>query len=62
MKAWGATFLLIGLGSFVLPAIGMQFRLVSLFGDSHVLGGAICAGLGGLLMLAGLARDAAQME
>jgi hypothetical protein len=32
MKGWGVLLVLLGLGSFVLPALGMQFRLIQAFG------------------------------
>jgi hypothetical protein len=33
MKQWGVTLIFIGLGSFVLPMIGLQFRLLNSIAD-----------------------------
>ena len=34
MKPWGAVLVFIGIASTVLPELGVQFRLVELFGGS----------------------------
>lgn len=52
MRQWGTWCLVFGLGSFVLPMVGLQFTLLSLFGESLPM---VAAGLavvgGGLLAL-----------
>ena len=35
MRTWGATLLFIGILSFVLPIIGFQFNLISIFGEEN---------------------------
>lgn len=47
MRGWGITFLVLGIGSFILPLIGVQFALLSLFGQyvSVVAGILIVLGL-----------------
>ncbi|MBC7796881.1 MAG: hypothetical protein H7Z37_08415 [Pyrinomonadaceae bacterium] len=47
MRGWGITFLILGIGSFILPLMGMQFSLLSLFGQyvSVVAGILIVLGL-----------------
>ncbi len=50
LGAWGATLLILGLGSFVLPLIGMQFRIFSIFGAAQpILAG--CAIVAGAIMM-----------
>jgi len=34
MRSWGIWLLVLGVGSFVLPYMGLQFRLLSIFGES----------------------------
>ncbi len=46
----GLTLLAIGLGSFLLPLFGFQFRLVALFGDRQWIGGAIVAMIGAFMV------------
>ena len=58
MKTWGATLIVVGLGSFILPMIGLQFRLLNLFGGSPVAG-LIVAGAGGFLFFLGSKKEQA---
>ncbi len=53
MRGWGVTLLLIGLGSFVLPMMGMQFKLVSIFGEYEMIAGIAMAVIGGLMVAFG---------
>lgn len=53
---WGTVLLFVGAVSFVLPLIGMQFRLLSLFGEENETAAAIIMiVLGGILILVGRA-------
>jgi hypothetical protein len=61
MKQWGATLIFIGLGSFVLPMIGLQFRLLNLFGGSPAAGMFVAA-VGGVLLAVGFMKERAQIS
>jgi hypothetical protein len=50
MCSWGGTLLILGVGSFILPLVGLQFRLLSLLGDSTPILGAMLAVAGGVLL------------
>ena len=60
MKRFGFLLLILGLGSFVLPFFGLQFKILSLFGDNQpmVAIGAIVVGV--LLLLIGGGKGAAE--
>lgn len=48
MTRLGVTLLIFGLGAFLLPMFGMQFRLLQLFGEGNtpfIGGGLIAVGL-----------------
>jgi hypothetical protein len=47
MRQWGRWFLTLGVGAFILPMVGLQFRILSAFGESLplVAGGMILAGM-----------------
>jgi hypothetical protein len=38
MRGWGLTLIILGIGSYILPLMGRQFMLVSIFGDSAWVG------------------------
>ena len=62
MKRFGAFLLFIGLGSFALPLIGVQFRLISLFGpNAQPIVGGVAAGIGLILLLVGSAIGSKQL-
>jgi hypothetical protein len=61
MKEWGVTLIFIGLGSFLLPMIGLQFRLLNLFGGSPAAGMFVAAA-GGVLLGVGFMKDRAQIS
>lgn len=42
--------MILGVGSFILPLVGLQFRLLSLLGDSTPILGAMLAVAGGVLL------------
>jgi hypothetical protein len=48
MRGWGVVLLIIGVGSFILPQFGFQFKLVSLFGPAS---GFIFGGVGLVLLI-----------
>ncbi len=50
MKSWGVTFLILGVGTFVLPIVGLEFTIMSLFGDERPMV-AILLAIAGLLMV-----------
>lgn len=54
LKRWGVTLLVLGVGSFILPLLGMQFRILNVFGDAQPIVGIGMAVLGGALLLIGL--------
>lgn len=39
MRGWGITFVIFGIGSFILPLMGLQFKLLSLFGEYQSIAG-----------------------
>lgn len=55
LKSWGITLMFIGAAGFLLPLIGMQFRLLSLLGDGPA-GRLVVAGIGLVLFLIGSAK------
>ena len=46
MRNWGIWLLVLGVGAFVLPYFGLQFKILSMFGDALplVAGGVAVAG------------------
>jgi hypothetical protein len=48
MRSWGIWLLVLGIGAFILPYVGLQFKILSVFGDSLplVAGGIAVVGLG----------------
>lgn len=47
MRSWGIYLLIFGIGSFLLPMMGLQFKLLTLLGNSTPI-------VGGLLAIAGV--------
>ena len=60
MIRWGIFLIVMGVGSFILPMMGMQFRLMSLFKEAQPAAGIIVAGLGVLLVVLGVGRNNAK--
>ena len=59
MKGWGITFLLLGIGSFVLPMMNLQFSLISIFGEGNeAITGGVFIAIGIILFLVGARRPA----
>lgn len=50
MARFGIFLLILGLGSFILPLIGMQFRLMSIFGDAQRIVAIAMALLGSVML------------
>ena len=57
MKRWGALLIVIGIGSFILPAIGMQFQLINAFGGDSSSSGVLFIIVGAVLFFIGQARE-----
>ena len=55
MKKWGLTLLFIGIFSFILPLLGLQFRILNIFGGRQE-GSFIFIGAGVILYLASLRK------
>ncbi len=53
MQKLGAFLVVMGLGSFILPMLGYQFELMSMFGDKQTLAGIGAIILGVLMFLFG---------
>jgi uncharacterized membrane protein YgdD (TMEM256/DUF423 family) len=47
MRSWGIYLLIFGIGSFLLPMMGLQYKLLSLLGNSTPI-------VGGVLTVAGI--------
>ncbi|MBM4069916.1 MAG: hypothetical protein FJ271_13335 [Planctomycetes bacterium] len=54
MRGWGITLLVLGVGSFILPLMGLQFRLLNLFGQATPFLGGGLAVLGAVLVVVSL--------
>jgi type IV secretory pathway VirB2 component (pilin) len=50
MRGWGILLIALGVGSFILPMMGMQFRLLSIFGEHTGIAGAVMAVIGVILL------------
>jgi hypothetical protein len=57
MRSWGFTLLIVGVGSFILPAFGIQFILVDIFGPLGPVVAVIAAIVGVGLIWAGSKRQ-----
>jgi hypothetical protein len=46
MRSWGVTFIIIGVGAFLLPKLGVQFVLISICHpyETHAALGAVAVG------------------
>ena len=51
MKRLGAFLIVIGIGSLILPQLGMQFRLMSSLESSQPAAGIVVAGIGVLFIV-----------
>lgn len=50
MRGWGIFCLILGIGSFILPYMGLQFRLLSLFGDKQPAVAVVLALVGAVMV------------
>jgi hypothetical protein len=48
MRQWGTWLVILGVGSFILPMVGMQFTILTVFGESLPL-------VAGAMAMAGVA-------
>jgi carbon starvation protein CstA len=54
MVGLGVALLILGLGSFLLPMLGLQFRLLSIFGEENeTIAGIALAVIGAVLIIVG---------
>jgi membrane protease subunit (stomatin/prohibitin family) len=58
MKQWGLYLIVIGLVSFILPFLGLQFSLISIFGEENqTLVALAMMGLGAIMYVVGSIRE-----
>jgi hypothetical protein len=50
MRQWGIYLLIFGVGAFVLPMMGLQFKILSVFGESLPLVAGAMAVAGGVMV------------
>lgn len=50
LRGWGITLLILGIGSFILPLMNLQFRLLNALGDAAPVFGAVLAVVGAVLL------------
>jgi hypothetical protein len=55
---WGATLVVLGIGSFVLPMVGMQFRIFDILAPAQPGAGIGCAVVGAILLLVSFRKKA----
>jgi hypothetical protein len=56
----GMTLIVLGIGSFLLPLAGIQFRILSIFGDSASGVGVVLAIVGFLLLIPSMSKSKGQ--
>jgi hypothetical protein len=61
MRSWGIWLLVLGVGAFVLPYLGLQFKILSMFGESLPMVAGGMAVIGALLLALSF-RASAQQE
>lgn len=59
MQRFGIYLLILGIGAFLLPLTGYQFRLMSAFGDSQFIVAGAVAVVGLVLLVVGTMRKRA---
>ena len=57
LRSWGITLSLLGIGSFILPYLGIQFKLVNLFGPAQSIVAGLLAVAGAVLLFASLTHN-----
>ncbi|MBN1576435.1 MAG: hypothetical protein JW913_07785 [Chitinispirillaceae bacterium] len=56
MISWGIVFLILGIGSFILPSMGVQFKLLTLFGNAQPVVAVILIIAGAIMTVVGIMR------
>ena len=58
MKSWGSLLIILGIGSFILPMMDIQFTLIQIFGEGNekLAGGAFIA-VGAVLFFLGKKQE-----
>jgi hypothetical protein len=56
MVSFGVLLLILGIGSFILPLLGLQFRVLSVFGPNQDVAAIAMAVVGAALVVVGLSR------
>jgi len=62
MRSWGIWMLVLGIGSFVLPYMGLQFKILSLFGESLPIVAGGMAVVGAVLLALSFRAPAVQQD
>jgi hypothetical protein len=57
LRSWGVTLSLLGIGSFILPYLGIQFKLVNLFGPAQSIVAGLLAVAGAVLLFVSLMHN-----
>jgi hypothetical protein len=57
LRSWGITLSLLGIGSFILPYLGIQFKLVNLFGPAQSIVAGLLAVTGAVLLFVSLLHN-----
>ncbi len=57
LRSWGLTLSLLGIGSFILPHLGIQFKLVNLFGPAQSIVAGLLAVAGAVLLFGSLMHN-----
>ena len=56
MRGWAVILLIFGVGSLILPAFDIQFRVIQIFGDYQIPAGIAMAVLGVVMLVAPMFR------
>ena len=57
MKKWGIYLIVLGIGSFLLPMLGLQFRILVLFGEAAPVIGGILLVIGIFMVIGGTVSE-----
>lgn len=57
LRSWGLTLSLLGIGSFILPYLGIQFKLVNFFGPAQSIVAGLLAVAGAVLLFVSLLHN-----
>lgn len=53
MRSWGVWCLILGVGGFILPMLGVQFVILSIFGEAEPIVAGLLAVAGLIMVIAG---------